>query len=561
MANIVDTDNDDSWREELTAPATPQAKPALRIADRDGRPDIMLTPKVHETAERMAEILRNDTSLYQRGGALAHVIREDETTPPKVARAVVDTPIVRDVPLSMLINRVSMHARCVSPAKKKGAAGWVDAQPPKDIVRSVLERGSWVGIRKLVGILEAPALRPDGTLVQHAGYDAATGYLYCPNGDFAPVSANPSHSDAVLSYARLADVFRDFPYVSPAHLSATVAAILTLLARPAIEGSTPCWFFDASAPRSGKSLQVDVIHLIVTGRPASRTTFPEQDEELDKVLAAYARAGAATVNLDNVARQFGGAPLDKVLTSTDTVDFRILGSTEMAKVPWRAVVFASGNHMRAKGDMLPRLLAPRLESPLENPEQRALPDLRALARSKRRELVHAALTLLRAYVVAGRPDQPGVKPWGGFEAWTRLIPHALVWCGAADPCGARRGLEGDEDADREMRLLLVQEWERMQTQVGQHPDGLAVKGVLATLYPSKARGEADGPPDGWDSFREAVEHLTNAKPGFAPNARQFGEALRRLKATTIAGKQLRPNSPKGGGGIARWRAIRVRDGS
>ncbi len=44
----------------------------------------------------------------------------------------------------------------------------------------------------------------------------------------------------------------------------------------------------------------------------------------------------------------------------------------------------------------------------------------------------AALTILRAYHVAGRPDQK-LPSWGSFTVWSELIRGALVWTGLADP--------------------------------------------------------------------------------------------------------------------------------
>ncbi len=47
-------------------------------------------------------------------------------------------------------------------------------------------------------------------------------------------------------------------------------------------------------------------------------------------------------------------------------------------------------------------------------------------RTERPRLVRAALTLLRAWVVAGRPDM-GLPLWGSFEEWSRVVPAALVF--------------------------------------------------------------------------------------------------------------------------------------
>ena len=53
--------------------------------------------------------------------------------------------------------------------------------------------------------------------------------------------------------------------------------------------------------------------------------------------------------------------------------------------------------------------------------------------------MRAALTILRAYIVAGRPAQK-IKPFGRFEEWSDLIRSALVWLDCADPCLSRESL-------------------------------------------------------------------------------------------------------------------------
>jgi len=531
----------------VTAPiddsASPKKKRPLNVIAPEFRPDVKCTVRVHEVTDAMISVLRRDEDLYQRADELVHVLRHDGDD----SRFSPGTPLVRGAPLSWLVDRVSAHGRCVSWSSK--ADGWVMCPPPVARVQAVRERGEWDGIRHLEGVIEAPSLRADGTILQTPGYDASTRTLYIPNATFPSIADDPSHSDAVIAYAHLAEIFADFPYVDPSHRAAAIAAILTLLVRPYIRGSVPCWLFDASGPRSGKSLQTDVVSLVATGRQASRMTYPEEDEELEKVLASYALAGARIVPFDNVARAFGGAALDKCITATDQVDLRVLGSSTLRTLPWRAVVLASGNNVSCRGDMLPRVLSPRLESPLENPEERAdlkHPDLRGYVLRQRPLLVADAITILRAFLRAGSPAQKSVARWGGFEAWSALVPHALVWVGAPDPLGARRGGADDEDPIRAAEATIVGQWERLIH--ASNGLDLTVSGAIAVLYPPP---RADEPPDGFNDLREALEHLTSARPGVAPSSRKVGDTLRRLKSRPVGGRKMVSTPTKDG--VARWR--------
>lgn len=545
--------DDDSWRDEVADedPSEATGKRPLRVVtERETRPDIPIVPDVHLTTDAMVKVLATDPEVYSRGGVLVHVLRASTDDETRTAGALVaGTPVVREMPLSFGIDRVSLRARCVKRCRKKDGSWYAShIPPPSGSVKAALERGYWPGVRPLRGVVEAPSMRPDGSIIQDAGYDRATGFLYEPNARFPRVPDRPTHGDAARAYAHLSEPFREFPYKEESHRSAVVAAILTLVARPAILGAVPCFLFDASAARSGKSLQVDVINLIATGRSASRVTYPEQDEELEKVLASFALRGAPTVNFDNVARRFGGAALDKVITAVDEVDIRILGSSEIRTLEWRAVMLASGNNVMCRGDMLPRVLSPRLETRLDNPELMTptIPDLRAWVRERRAELVVDALTLLRAYIIAGRPHM-GLPRWGGFEAWTAFVPQALVWAGAPDPMGARRGLAGDNDPEAAAHSAFVDGWSRLCDEVNRLA-GLTVKQALAHLYPPDRHERA---PDAYGDLREVIEDVTNARPGFAPSARALGDRLRRWRDKPVGGRKLVGASAERG--VARWR--------
>lgn len=58
----------------------------------------------------------------------------------------------------------------------------------------------------------------------------------------------------------------------------------------------------------------------------------------------------------------------------------------------------------------------------------------------RAKLVVAGLTVLRAYHVAGRPDQ-GLPVFGRFEEWSDWVRSSLVWLGMANPCITRKRAE------------------------------------------------------------------------------------------------------------------------
>src|SRR5262249_45777283 len=146
------------------------------------------------------------------------------------------------------------------------------------------------------------------------------------------------------------------------------------------------------------------------------------------------------VLIDNVSGVLGGASFDALLTGTSWSD-RLLGVSKMtgrlrATTQW----LASGNNLVFGADTPRRTLVCRLESKEENPEEREgfrHANLLAWVKENRARLAVAAVTILRAYHVAGRPKM-GLKEWGSFDGWSNLVRNAVVWCGMDDPGDTRQ---------------------------------------------------------------------------------------------------------------------------
>lgn len=524
----------------------------------DGRADddravIQITMETHEVADAAIRALELDPDLYERSGALVRVLPATEATDPRKgkARLAAGSPTIDRLPMATLRERMGRAARFERFDKRTGE--WSRCLPSPMLAETVYARGQWHGIRRLVGVLEAPSLRPDGSIIQAPGYDAATGYLYKPSERFDAVSDAPTQAAARAAMAELVDVFADFPFRDDASRMVPIAALLTLLARPAIEGAAPGFLVDASTPGTGKTLLLDVVATIATGRSAGRMTFPtgrSRDEELEKVLASFALQGAVLVNFDNIADGIGGAALDKVLTAQDDTDFRVLGKSEVRKMPWLAVIVASGNNVCVLGDTSRRMLTGRLESPLENPEDRTgfkHPHLAAWVRAQRPRLVRAALTVLRGFFVAGCP-RSGCGEWGSFEAWAALVPPAIVWAGGADVLAARATSAAVEDPDKAAHRAILAGLPRL----GQG-QAMKVADMIAALYPPERQRGAPMPPDGFDDLREAFEGLTGTPPGRVPGAKHVGNQLRRFLKRVVGEQCLETKRDRKG--FATWHVV------
>jgi hypothetical protein len=158
----------------------------------------------------------------------------------------------------------------------------------------------------------------------------------------------------------------------------------------------------------------ECIAIITIGSPAPAMAVSGDREEIRKAVAAALREGHSIVNLDNVEHPLGSADLARAITQPEYQD-RILGETRMVRLPTNVTRTTTGNNLALKGDLAVRSLICRLDARLERPEARSfkISDLKTYIAEHRHTLVAAALLILRAYALAGKPDQKLI-PWGAL---------------------------------------------------------------------------------------------------------------------------------------------------
>jgi hypothetical protein len=397
------------------------------------------------------------------------------------------------------------------------------------------------------GVVSHPVLLPDGTILTTPGYHADSGLLlWLPDGLEVSVPEEPTRADAVWSKNVLLDVVSDFPFKTNAHKSAWLASLLTPLARRAFEGTAPLTLADGNVAGVGKGLLVDVGFLIVTGRPASVMGYTNDKEELRKAITTLALEGDEMVLLDNVTGPFGNAVLDRALTATHWKD-RILGGNSKYDGPLNASWYATANNAYLVGDTPRRVMPIRLESQEERPEERdkfKYPNLREHVLKNRGQLLSAALTILRAYCLAGRPQRRKLKPWGSFEGWSALLRGAVVWVMMPDPADTREDLRHGSCPEADALAALYAGIEALDPK-GQ---GLTVASIIeqAELHRTNPIAKA---------LHEALLVLcpNQSKPGTL-SAQSVGMKLHHLCNRVIGGKILErlPDTKTG----ARWRVVR-----
>jgi hypothetical protein len=498
----------------------------------DALPVIEITTKEFEVNDQAIAALSRDPGVYQRNLKLVTVAIDEKQPQAGAIKRAAGTPLIRPIQAAWLREDLTRVARWMKEKTTRDGGGvWIPAHPPDWSVAAIMVREHWPKIRRLVGIIEAPTLRPDGSVIEKPGFDPATGLLYIPSQSFPPVPVLPTQADARKAALTLLDLVSDFPF-KDGHDAAWLAALLTAMARLLIDGPVPLFLFEANVSGAGKTLLCDLIAIIVTGRPMTRTGYAHDPVEMGKQISATALAGDQLVLFDNLDNGglFGNPALDRALTGRTWRD-RVLGKLEMTpNLDLIAVFFASGNNTVLCSDVARRIVQNRLESTDEHPEERTgfrIPDLLAHAAENRGDLVVAALTILRAYILAGEPPQK-LTPMD-FVAWCGLIRNAIFWATGKDPCKDHRDLAAS-NSGRRQSAALVEAWYEHQAE--RSAKGFTSAELLRTLGEDKDCVK-------YLSLRDALAELSSrTKSGELPSSGTIGKRIQAIRGQVFGDKRF-----------------------
>lgn len=484
-------------------------------------------PQAVDAAE--AALMNSGVGIYQRFDTLVRVValtvRVEEEGVGRDGGAL----ILKSVTTPWLREQFARYARWKRPGKK----GPVRCDPPPDAASAYLARvGEW-RLRFLQGITQSPTLRADGSVLQEPGYDVVSGLLYDPGRvQFPAIADAPSREQAEAALVTLSDPFRGFCFAEEADKSVALAAVLTALVR-AMFPSAPLFAIDAPAAGTGKSLLAETISIITTGHKPAMMSQGKSDEENEKRLSSVLMAGDQVIVIDNCDRPIEGDFLCSMLTQ-EMVQPRILGKSETRRLPTRCVVIATGNNLILSGDVTRRTLICRLDARVERPDQRQFDfDCRDEAFQRRPQLVTAGLTMLRAYIAAGRPCP--VASVGSFERWN-LVRETLVWLGCADPASTRDRVLSDDPQKAVLLDLLRMWWD-------------ALRDRQVTLTELAALADNDGNM----VVRELLSELTANTRHTAFNPRSVGKFLAKHIGRIVGGLVMQAENDASG--IKRYRVI------
>jgi hypothetical protein len=503
------------WQREL------DARPVIQIVGGQ------LANNLAAAVKGLAEM--DPPSVFQRAQSLVRVAHLEETIETQGVSVPQGTAHIVQLQRAGLAVEASKAIRWE--VFKKQA--WREADPCPKVIGALLEAvGMWRGIPSLVGVSEAPILRPDGSLLAESGYDERT-RLYV-EGRNPPVHLPDqiSRDDAITAAELLLEPFSEFPFVDEKLDTAVVLAYLFTLPQRAQLPTAPLFCFSATTPGTGKGLLVEACNLLVRGRDAA-TMPPVQgsggEDEMRKRLVAVLLEGLSSANIDNCTKAIGGESINALLTATEITD-RILGVSKTAKLPNKLTLAATGNNLTVRGDMTRRSLAILLDAGVERPELREFTEKNLPGRilRDRGPLLTALFTILKGYQQAGSPGAQ-MDLLGRFEAWTGAVCGPIRWLGYPDPLESQHRLR-EQDPEADKLEVLLSAWHYQFGDQWTSVSDLLETSVEATANYAPNCDPAPG------LYNALVEVASDGRG--VPNRRKLGWYLRHFTGRIAGGYRL-----------------------
>jgi hypothetical protein len=310
-------------------------------------------------------------------------------------------------------------------------------------------------LRTLHGVSHTPMIRPDGSILDAPGYDAASGFLYLPEPglEIPAIPAEPTEDQVREAVELILTPVAEFPFVSENDRATWVGLLFTPLLRPLLPGPYQLGVCTATNSGSGKGWLTRIIGQ--THGWVSKGELVRDSDELRKVITAVLIDTTAPVvafdNLTGVVR----SPVLEALATMEVWSNRLLGHSRDVSAPNDRLWLLTGNNAQFGGDLARRIASVALDppSPMWHLKRFRL-DLREWVPANRGRLLAALLTVARGWVIAGQRAEDVRSD--DFARWAGSLAGMLSWAGIAGKFGGTEVETAISSDDEEWLAFLVE---------------------------------------------------------------------------------------------------------
>ncbi len=334
---------------------------------------------------------------------------------------------------------------------------------PQEVVIDDLLQTSSPPLPYLKKVTSIPVITSDGRLVNSFYYDRESQIYRVISADLEHIDYGSgkyfANTKSAVDFI-FDEALSDFPFQSDQDKAHALALMLHDFARGLFTGCSPLFLIDKPLPGSGASLLANALCYPAIGLDVATKNYTTDEEELRKQITSHLLKGGGPYLLDNLSgTDIDSDVLAMALTSPKWSD-RLLGSNTDLQLenlgPW----IGTGNNPGFSGQLSRRFvrirLVPNTPEPYLRDNFKHFP-LMDWIKDNRSKLVDACITIVMAWVNAGRPIWKG-KPLGSFESFSLVMGGILENAGVlgfmSDMDYQREGM----DNETQQIKALVQSW-------------------------------------------------------------------------------------------------------
>ena len=463
------------------------------------RETLALSNNGYENMKHALSVLEGDDSLYVMNGSLVEICTvEGQLKEQSLGKDLLGPVLERNINFTRFDGR--------------GKGKYKDATAPPGLIAAINALDHYPGLRVVTGFRYIPFIWKDGSVVTEQGYHRESGIYLSLGDEYRAISDEPTSEEEESAVVLISDILKDFPFDDDADLAAALAMIMTPMVAAAVDHQVPLFGINAHQPGSGKTLLSKIPGVIA--KESLVNVAPGSDrKEFNKTFYSVLRKSPGIVIFDNVVGSFGTEIVASYLTSPKT-DFRILGVSHMGVITKSSMLIVNGNNFTPCADLGRRILPIQLvdKRPIHQARTYKYPKLLETIATRRVDLVHALLTLIKAHWGAESHNFPEL--WPSFNEWARVVVRTLLNAGFDDPL-RRRGEYSMtmEPVDKHLGMLL----HTMHLRFGRR--WMRAKEILAAANQQAAQGREKRVGDSflWEATEglcEAqIQHITTAALG------------------------------------------------
>jgi len=403
------------------------------------RPRVNVRNDAHAADWLRLELGRGELSgIFRRDDLLVHAPRigEEGYLPPESLGLVDAGPAqVRPITTIGVKSLIETRYQCwrTTTVREAGESTQIEVAAlfPQSSAQSACEAarlGEYApNLKTLRGVTHTPMMRPNGTILDVAGYDVATGFLYLPDPDLIvpPIPDRPTPDQIKAAVELILTPIAEFPFVTDDDRATWIGLAFTPALRPLLPGPYQMGVITATNPGSGKTKLATMIRTIHGG--VQRGELPRDADELRKsITAALMDTTAPVITFDNLTGVVRSSVLESLLTAKTWTD-RWLGQNRSVTATNDRLWLATGNNAQFGGDLARRIASVALDPPEADHHLRVdfKINLDTWWHEHRGELLAAILTIARGWVNAGRPAKDIRSD--DYARWVKCLRGLMEW--------------------------------------------------------------------------------------------------------------------------------------